>query len=730
MKTSAYASSAFPASFAVGAIAVLWVVFGFLGTNLVALTMTLLIAAVYAFGAYELLQFRRATASLGTALATAPETDTGLEGWLNRLHPTLRNVVRLRIEGERIGLPGPALTPYLAGLLVMLGMLGTFVGMVLTFNGAVFALDGSTDLAAIRAALAAPIKGLGLAFGTSVAGVASSAMLGLMSALVRRERMQVGQALDSQIATALRGYSLVHQRQAAYDALQTQAQLLPRLVDQMQTAMTQMEQMNRQLGETLGSRLLANQENFHGEMRTVYGELARAVGQSLQDSLTQGAQAAGASLKPVVEAAMQGVAQDAQAMHAQVTETAQRQLDGLASRLDTAAATMAAHWQGVLASHERGSAALMGDVGRTLDGFASGFDQRASSLLAALEAAHSRLLAEQATTERQQREAWQAALTEIAATLQREWQQAGALGLAQQHDIGATLARTAQAVADHARSSAEATLGELARLTANAEELQRARIAAETDAAQQHGARLAEMTALLRTELGALREAEAQRGDAAVARLDALQAAVASHLATLGTALEAPIARLMETAAEAPRAAADVIGQLRQEMSQAVARDNALLEERTRILDTLNGLLTAIEHASNEQRATIDGLVANAAARLDQAGDALAARLESEGAKLGDAAAHVAGGAIDVASLGDAFGAAVQAFGAANAQLVENLQRVEAALDKSMSRSEEQLAYYVAQAREVIDLSLLSQKEIFDALRQLPEGRMPAAGAN
>jgi hypothetical protein len=41
-------------------------------------------------------------------------------------------------------------------------------------------------------------------------------------------------------------------------------------------------------------------------------------------------------------------------------------------------------------------------------------------------------------------------------------------------------------------------------------------------------------------------------------------------------------------------------------------------------------------------------------------------------------------------------------------------------MDKSMARSDEQLAYYVAQAREIIDLSLMSQKEVFEELRQLP----------
>jgi len=62
----------------------------------------------------------------------------------------------------------------------------------------------------------------------------------------------------------------------------------------------------------------------------------------------------------------------------------------------------------------------------------------------------------------------------------------------------------------------------------------------------------------------------------------------------------------------------------------------------------------------------------------------------------------------------------VRSFNEANEKLIGNLQRIEGALDKSMARSDDQLAYYVAQAREIIDLSLMSQKEIFEELRQLP----------
>jgi hypothetical protein len=79
-----------------------------------------------------------------------------------------------------------------------------------------------------------------------------------------------------------------------------------------------------------------------------------------------------------------------------------------------------------------------------------------------------------------------------------------------------------------------------------------------------------------------------------------------------------------------------------------------------------------------------------------------------------------------VASLSEAFGFAVRAFAEANDKLVGSMQRVEAALDKSMLRSDEQLGYYVAQAREIIDLSISSQKQVLDGLRELPLTRQLA----
>jgi hypothetical protein len=648
-----------------GAMAVVWVGIGFVGTNFLALVMTAIIGAVYVFGALELRQFRQATLTLAQALAAVPDALPSLGDWLGSVHSSLQNPVRLRIEGERIGLPGPALTPYLVGLLVMLGMLGTFLGMVVTLNGAVFALEGTTDIQAIRSALAAPIKGLGLAFGTSVAGVAASAMLGLMSALSRRERLLTAQLLDTKIGTVLRGFSLAHQRQETFKALQLQSQAMPAVVEKLQSMMVQMERMSEQLN----TRLLSNQESFHSDVKGVYTELAHSVDKSLRDSLSQSAQLAGESIRPVVEAAMAGVAQQSKLLQERMVDT---------------------------------------------------FEQRSGSLVNAVNQAYSTMQTDQASGDRQRLQAWTQSLETMAATLHREWQQTGEQTRAQQQQVCNTLTKTAEDITDRAHANANHTLGETTRLIVSAEELMRSRIATESAWLQQHGERMDLLTSALRGELGALRAEEASRGNAAVERLGELQTALTGHLTTLGTALEAPITRLIETASEAPRAAAEVIGQLRKEVSNSVARDNELLEERSRIMETLNSLLESINHASVEQRAVIDSLVASSAVALQQAGSQFSENMGAEATKLSDIAAHVTSSAVDVSSLSEAFGFAVRSFNDANEKLIANLQRIEGAMDKSLARSDEQLAYYVAQAREIIDLSIMSQKGVFEELRQLP----------
>ncbi len=705
---------AFSIAFAIGALAAVWVAAAVASSHVLVLVMTAVIAGVYGFGALELRQYRANTTALNQAMAEVPPQMAQLDEWLARVPASLQNAVRQRVEGERSALPGPALTPYLVGLLVMLGMLGTFLGMVVTLNGAVFALEGASSVQGMRAAFSEPVKGLGLAFGTSVAGVATSAMLGLMSSLARRERALAAQTLDGLIGAGLRTFSLAHQRKETFVALQQQTQLLPQVVQQLHGLMAQMERHSQQLGE----RLLANQDSFHREVKTVYTDLAQSVDQTLRGSLSQSVQVVSDSIRPVVQSTMTEMAQQAQTLHERAVQNSHEHLEALNQQFSQQAQTVAQTWSTALSRHDQASNELLGATQKTLQDFGQTFERQAQDLLASVHSAQLEQQTSQASADQARLAAWQEGLQALSASLQAQWQTAGEKNLAQQQQVCDSLGQTAAQIRSDAQAHASQTLGEVARLMASNEALVQTRLAAEAESATQHQRRAEELASLLRTELAALREQEALRADAAVARLAELQTAVTQHLSTLGTALEAPITRLIETASEAPKAAAEVIGQLRQEISVSVARDNALLEERTRILSTLSTLLDAINHASTEQRSVIDALVTSSKASLQEASDGFAAHVSTESAKLGDLAAQVTASAVDVASLGETFAFAVRSFNETNDKLMASLHSIESALAQSMTRSDEQLAYYVAQAREIIDLSIGSQKDVLEALQQ------------
>jgi len=669
----------YAAAFGAGLLAVGWVGFGYIGTNPLALVMTGLIGAAYLVGALELRRFQQATAGLAGALAAIPQPLPALDRWLDQLPATLRNPVRLRVEGERVGLPGPALTPYLVGLLVLLGMLGTFLGMVVTLKGAVIALESSTDLQAIRGALAAPVKGLGVAFGTSVAGVAASAMLGLLSALCRRERLHGVQLLDTRIATVLHGFSRAHQRQQTFQTLQSQAQALPGLVDRLQAMMGQMDRQQ----QALSAQLLAGQQDFHQHTQAHYAALASSVDASLRHSLTESARVAGATIQPVVEATMAGITRETGALHQQMARVAQQQLDGLAARFDQTIGGVAGAWTRALAEQQHGHATLTQGLQQALDGFGQTFAQRSAGLLAAVDTRQA------------------AAQDAAAATL---------AGLVQE---------TTQLQAQLAGSFEQRSATLLAHVD-------QAQAAVQADARSRDQQQLAALTGSLQAMAASLQAAWQQAGEASQRQ----QAQICNTLEQTGRDIAArseaqaratlgELTGLMHTAAEAPRAAAEVIALLRDQLSDSLARDNQLLEERSRIMASLGQLLETVNQASHAQRGAVDALVDSSAALLDQIGRRLSDKIGAESETVAAAATQLSGSAVEVASLGEAFGFAVRLFSESNDKLMGQLQRIEGALGQSLQRSDEQLAYYVAQAREIIDLSLSSQQQIVEDLQRL-----------
>ncbi|WP_321891340.1 DUF802 domain-containing protein [Burkholderia cenocepacia] len=922
--------------FVAGLLAVGWIGAGYVASNPLAAAVTLLIGACYVAGAWELLRYRQATATLSHAVAGLTEPPAKLDPWLDTLHPGLRGAVRARVEGARVALPGPALTPYLVGLLVLLGMLGTLLGMVVTLKGTGAALESATDLDAIRASLIAPVKGLGFAFGTSIAGVATSAMLGLLSALVRRERIDAAQQLDAKIATTLRVHSSAHQRDESFRLLQRQADVMPALVDRLQTMMTTLEARS----VALHDRQLESQQAFFDRTERAYAGLASNVGDALKESAAESARVAGAALQPVVAATMTGLAQEMAALRDTVTGAVQRQLDGLtdgfekttgnvtavwnraldeqrragdavaqqlqttlgqftdtfaqrssdlldgvATRLESTEGRLSDAWRDALARQEQVGETLAGQHARALGEAAATFERHSAATLAAMRESHAGLQTQLAARDEARLSAWNDSLAAMAAKLGDEWQRAGVHSAGRQQEICDALAQTtrdlaAQASTFEQRSNdllttiRESHTGLQSQLAARDEErlsawsdslaAMAAKLGDEWQRAGVHSAgrqqeicdalaqttrdlaaqastfeqrsndllttirdshtglqsqlaardearlsawndSLAAMAAKLGDEwqragvhsagrqqeicdalaqttrdlaaqastfeqrsndlLTTIRESHTGLQSQLAARDEARLAAWNDSLAAMAAALRDEwaqtsaqaaarhqdicdtltrtanditaqaqvhasdtineIARLVQAASEAPKAAADVVAELRQRLSDSMVRDTAMLEERSRLLATLETLLGAVNHASTEQRAAIDALVSTSADLLDRVGARFNDTVEAETRKLDSVAAQVTAGAVEVASLGDAFGMAVQVFGESNDKLLTHLQRIEAALEKSLARSDEQLEYYVAQAREVIDLSVMSQKQIVEDLQQLAGRRAP-----
>jgi hypothetical protein len=295
--------------------------------------------------------------------------------------------------------------------------------------------------------------------------------------------------------------------------------------------------------------------------------------------------------------------------------------------------------------------------------------------------------------------------------------------------LSGILTETMRELTADVRTGATRMHQEVTNLLHSSEDLIQTRMETETAWLDRHGERMNTLTTTLRAELGTLREEENRRGEAAASRLTALESTLATHLEQLGKEIEVPMSRLIQTAAEVPLAAAEVIRRLREEAAGNVERDNRLLEAHRGILAQIDALTRTIASTSGRQHEAIELLVGSSADMLKDIGHRFSEHVGTEASHVSGVVENFAVSAVEIASLGEAFGAAVQVFVTANHTLIENLARIEGSLDKTAARNNEQLEYYIAQARDIVDHCLLSQKEIFEELQQLRPNNTPHAEA-
>jgi hypothetical protein len=687
-------------AFTLGAVIVVWMGASFMGSNLLAFAITCVIGVVYIIGFREVMRFQRDTGTLDTALLTTENKITDLNEWLGLLSPTLRSSVRLRIQGEHLSLPAPMLTPYLVGLLVMLGLLGTFVGMVETLKGAVSALEGSTELEAIRAGLTAPIKGLSLAFGTSVAGVSASAMLGFISALGRRQRSLASQLLDGKMMSLFQDFSLAYNRDQTFQAMQSQAQSLPLLVQTLTTVAERLDSFSNDISQ----QLIANQAQFHSELSTTYTTLATSVDNSLKQSVIDSSRLLGesqqrsiAELNPVIVDMVNAISQELASTHTRLADNLEQRFGTLALQIAGTTKDAAQAWQRGVSDYQRSSDSMVERVAGTLDSLNDRFSSSTSVMLSRFGEASEQWVAHQQAQDQQRFTQWHDAFTQTTVDVQQSMSELSASN----------------------QANSQGMLEAVGRLLSSTEQLVQGRIDNEDRWLGNYEARMTELRSQLVEQLSALRDEEARRGDAAVEQLKTLSTDVAEHLQNLGNGLEVPMTRLIETASETPRAAAEVISQLRAEMSNTMERDNQLLIEREQIFERLTTVTTALQQSSAEQNETLQTLLTTSADTLKEIGARFGEQVDTETTRLADTVDHFSGSAVELASLGDSFGTAVEHFSQSNRDVSEMLTQIEGALQTSTQRSDEQMAYYVVQAREIIDHTILSQQEVIEQLRQL-----------
>jgi hypothetical protein len=181
---------------------------------------------------------------------------------------------------------GRELNRYLVGLLVFLGLLGTFWGLLETvhsISGVIDSMKTGSDTAAmfddLKSGLSAPIAGMSVSFTSSLFGLASSLILGFLD-------LQAGQA-QNRFYTELEDFLASHVETSAPAALETQPEksvavsegLDPRkgaaamasLAEGIQTLVTHMRQEQQQIRDWVEAQA-AQQEEIGRLLRRLVSE--------------------------------------------------------------------------------------------------------------------------------------------------------------------------------------------------------------------------------------------------------------------------------------------------------------------------------------------------------------------------------------------------------------------------------------------------------------------------
>ena len=607
------------------------------GVDSFAFGLTLAMAGVFSVGLCELVLRARSNARTAASLAKLVRTEDGGRASLDAAPAPLAARLRAHLEQDPMPADVPVIAPFLVGLLVMLGLLGTFLGLFETLRGAQEALEASADVNSLRAGLASPMGGLMRSFGTSAAGVASSAMLGLAMVFVRRSARQLQEAIHAACAGPLKHLSAARRQLSALEELAEQGKAMPAAAEALQSAVILLERLGedeRARGAVLADRIDGLRADWSETHRSSLGELRGA----LKAAANRTAEAAGAALAPAaaeVIVAVQRSASDQltamqEATAAQleaVQATGAAQLEALQETAGGQLATLQESLRDQLAAIGSAQKDQALELQKVLEAERSGRTEKDAALAERLQAAVSAVASDLEAAARDRRRDESALADRFTEHLQ-------ALGEAE-GSLAGRFADQLQALTASEEAHVERMGAHLEGLGDRlAEQLERL-VAQEDGRAQAASERLDGLVASWRDALGEARVVESARGEEAVERLAGL---VDGWRATLESAraTEAEhgqrVAQALRSAEDQIRVGAETVAALTRDASEREAARDARADGLLARLDAMGQELAAAREAHAEALAEVEDRLAH---RQEKRTEAVVGSLGVHAEKLG-----------------------------------------------------------------------------------------------
>jgi len=638
------------------------------GQDIVALVIVGLIALSFGVGIWELWKSSKRFLGFEHELKAAMNSDLGEFSPsqfppLKELSAELKTIVRGRLVGTPVPLPSPVGTSYLLGLLIMLGLLGTFFGLVETLQGARAVLAGSHEITAMREGLVAPIMGLSRAFGTSVGGVACSALLGLVAALVRHQRGGIHRRILQFIGGPLFAWSSQGRQMAAMESLSAQLAGMPLAVQGLHDMKDSIESLTGKMDEkhdALGEKLVS-----------ILSEVSSRVAGAMERGAELWVEKTAIELRPLLESAV-----------------------------DSAGKAAESHFTNWTDSLERHALAQRGEQEVWTNQFSGLVEELTSTL------------------NQQERQRFDALNDQLTTLIEKF--KIGLIGLG---DENRECLGRFETTVGRFEVSMEELLSQIKTEHAGLGN----RLVEVSQEFQEHqgllGTKLNDHLQLACVEFGkSLAEIEKTHfanGESAVAAVQKLDEVVRDQLQILGEGLGTSLNEVVESASAAPKIAAEVMGQMQARLEDQMKRENTLIADRTELFDGLAEIAVKLNEAAIGHEAAITLMTEAGNAQLEKVGEETQTRLESALKEVTDASQLIAVGGHELSAMTEMFTIAVDEYRNSNERLLGGLDRIEEALGRAGERSDQQLNLYVSQAREIIDQSMLSQKEVFDELKHL-----------